>query len=112
MRSALRARANTTLVHERGVRTLQQFLRYLTSAPGIALPADNLVIVSHASEEGWLLLPLDSKSGSKIDFETLEQVADRNTIRIGANILDPNRNPAVHIKGCAVGSAPQLLRSP
>lgn len=108
----LTARANTQLISKAGVATLADFLNELQTQ---AFTAEDLIAGSHASDEGFLFLRLDSTTqppspGSTkfepVDYEMLEVVDASKTINIPAGVK--GADTSFHFKGCAIGSDDSL----
>jgi hypothetical protein len=65
--------------------------------------ADDLLVGSHASNEGILFLDLDAvHSGQVSTFEVLEEVAAGDTLEIPVGIKKPTTR--FHVKGCRIGA--------
>lgn len=95
---------------------LEDFFNDLRSGqpPRVTRPIGELVLVSHASANGWLAMPLTAKVYDDIQYEAFDNVG--TDIRIPTEILDKKvdgspRPTTVHISGCRIGMAePFLLR--
>src|SRR5665213_143646 len=112
LRRMFTARTNTQLISKAGVATLADFLSELQTQ---GFTAGDLVAGSHASDEGFLFLRLDSTtqppaSGSTkfepVDYEMLEAVDTSKTINIPASVK--GTDTSFHFKGCAIGSDDSL----
>lgn len=98
------ARGNTTLVSPSGATSIEDFFNSLVSS---SLTAEDLVVGSHASDEGFLFLALDSShTALPIKFEDLQAVQTSGTIKIPASVRGPDTK--FHVKGCAIGSDDSL----
>ena len=106
------ARDGTTLTRVKKKPTFERFIEQLRMDPDSDLPAGNLLTASHASDDGWLLLPLDDQTtAGRIDYEKLQGVATRGTIEIPDTVLDQAVGmPALHMKGCLIGTARPFLK--
>jgi hypothetical protein len=102
-RRMLTARANTHLVTTVGVTTVAGFLQALVAQ---SITADDLVAASHASDEGFLFLNLDSTTSLPIDYEMLEQLNTSGTIHIPASVQ--GATTSFHFKGCSIGADDSL----
>ena len=104
LRLVLSRRPNTTVIDVATVRTIADFLQHLKSHN---LQGGDLVIGSHGTDEGQLLIAMDQAQlaasdptfGPQTVFETLQQ---HNTIVIPANVKGPNTS--VRLFGCLIGS--------
>jgi hypothetical protein len=104
LRLVLSRRPNTTVVDDAAVTTIAAFLQYLK---GHNLQGGDLIIGSHGTDEGQLLIALDPaqmaasdpRLGPQTTFETLQQ---HNTITIPASVKGPNTS--VRLFGCLIGS--------
>jgi hypothetical protein len=102
LRLLLKARTNTTL-RSTGT-SIEDFLTDLNSS---SLTADDLVVGSHASDEGFLFLALDSSHNTlPVSYDDLQAVDTSGTIHIPAGV----RSAATkfHFKGCTIGSDDSL----
>jgi hypothetical protein len=103
LRRLLTARANTTLISKKGVSTVAGFLKTLVAQ---SVTADDIVVGSHASDEGFLWIALDPTTAQPINFETLQKVDASKTINIPASIR--SATTSLHFKGCTIGSDDSL----
>lgn len=100
MREMLRRRRNTNGVPLVGPESIEDFFRYLRREN---FTADDLVLGSHATNEGILFLDLDAvTSDQPATYEVLEQVESSRTIEIPAGVRKSTTR--VHIKGCRIGA--------
>ncbi len=100
LRLMLSARASTTLITATGVDTVQDFLQNLVTSSS---KGGDLLGGSHASDEGFLFLPLDSTTTTMpVSYDDLVTVDSNNTIHIPAAVRSPDTK--FHFKGCAIGS--------
>lgn len=103
---------NTYLVSESG--TLQGFFKEITSGipPRITLPAGDFVLISHASSNGWLEMPMSDNVRDDIQYQALDKKIKKD-INIPTEILknpDGSFKPTrVIIKGCNIGIAQPFL---
>ena len=102
LRLLLKARHDTTL---RATGTsIEDFLNDLNSSN---LQADDLVVGSHASDEGFLFLALDaSHNRLPVSYEDLEAVDTSGSIHIPGGVRSPGTK--FHFKGCTIGSDDSL----
>ncbi len=104
LRLVLSRRPNTTVIDDVAVTTISDFLQHLKSHN---LQGGDLIIGSHGTDEGQLLIALDPaqmaasdpRLGPQTTFETLQQ---HNTITIPASVKGPNTS--VRLFGCLIGS--------
>ena len=104
LRLVLSRRPNTTVVDDTSATTIAGFLKYLKDHN---LQAEDLIIGSHGTDEGQLLIALDPAQlatsdptlGPQTTFDTLQQ---HNTITIPAGVKGPNTS--VRLFGCLIGS--------
>jgi hypothetical protein len=100
LREMLTNRANTTLISKQGLTSVADFLGELVAE---SVTVDDLVPGSHASDEGFLFLALDSTTTAlPVDYEALEAVNTSGTIQIPASITGTTTN--LRFKGCRIGS--------
>jgi hypothetical protein len=101
-------RPQTTLISKKGVATIADFLGELKSQ---GKQADDLLLGSHATDEGLLFMRLDPtvspppaprKRVSGATFETLQKVNTSKSIQIPASVQGANTN--VHVEGCTIGT--------
>jgi hypothetical protein len=86
---------NTNGVPLVGSESIEDFFRYLRRE---GFSADDLIIASHATNEGILFMDLDAvTSGEPATYEILEQVDASGTIEIPAGVRKATTR--VHIKG-------------
>jgi len=100
LRQMLAARKNTTLDEPFGATSIRDFFNSLKSS---GVSADDLVIGSHAGDEGFLAIALDdSFTTLPIIYEDLEAVDSSGSIHIPASVGGSKTH--VHFKGCNIGS--------
>ncbi len=100
----LTARTTTTRISKSGVDSVADFLQEMVSS---SLVGGNLLGGSHASDEGFLFLPLDSTTTTlPIDFDMLVTVDSSQTMNIPAAVRNPTTS--FHFRGCAIGSDDSL----
>lgn len=100
LRQMFARRDNTTLVSAAGASSIEDFLKYLKTSN---LTAEDLVVGSHASDEGFLLIALDSAhTHLPVDYEDLEAVDTSGTIQVDPSIRAADSS--FHFKGCTIGS--------
>jgi hypothetical protein len=99
----LKARDNTQLVTQTGVANVADFFKSLQTQN---LKGGNLIVGSHAVDEGIMEIALDGSTGPKTDYEGLEGVNSRGSIKLNAAISDANTS--LHFKGCAIGADESL----
>jgi hypothetical protein len=94
------ARNNTALDEPFGATSIRDFFNFMKSN---SLSADDLVIGSHASDEGFLMIALDdSHTDLPINYEDIEAVDSSGSIHIPAGVRGSKTR--VHFKGCNIGS--------
>jgi hypothetical protein len=102
LRLLLKARSNTTL-RSAGT-SIEDFLNDLNSS---SLTADDLVVGSHASDEGFLFLALDGSHNTlPVSYDDLQAVDTSGSIHIPAAVRGPGTK--FHFKGCTIGSDDSL----
>jgi hypothetical protein len=86
---------------------LQEFFQELAMSPLLPRPVPEILLLSHASETGWLEMPLTDETQNEVQFETFPKTG--TALQIPEAILKDNANvvrPAiVRIKGCRIGIA-------
>jgi hypothetical protein len=115
LRGMFARQTNTTLIDKRGVTTVRQFITHLNTSATISKPIGDLLIGTHANDEGQLSILMLSGQRNWTIFETLETTLRDATrsIKIPDNLIgfttgDPITH-AVHLKGCNVGNAQPFL---
>ena len=112
MRQLLTNRPQTTLIDKKKIRTVKQFREHLESSTLVPKPIGNLIISSHGSDSGWLQIKLDNLSPTILNYESLKEVKDRDTIKIPNTLVENSEGEKapliIHIKGCKIG-APDAL---
>ena len=108
-------RANTTLVFNRQMTAVRQFITHLDTSGGVAKPIGDMLIGAHANGEGWIFIPMISGQNGPTNFETLDDTITNpaNSIEIpdaliGHNAGDPITH-GLHFKGCNIGKVPPFL---
>ncbi len=117
MQALLRNRLQTEVTSS-GAHNVAAFLAQLHSSATVAKPISNILISSHASDQGWLLIDLDSSTNGQISYEDLDAVRISTSINVPGALINPRPNdgagnpiPAfVHIKGCRIGTATPYLQ--
>ena len=101
MRQMLERRRDTRSVVIAGKPSVMDFFRHLRSSN---VTADDLIVGSHATNEGVLFLDLDAlNEGRPATFEVLEAVNSSGTIEIPAGIRSSTtrfhvRSPRIHAR--------------
>jgi hypothetical protein len=114
-RAMLQRRPQTTLIQVKRLATLRQFINHLNTATGISRPVDNLLIASHATDEGALFIPLFTGQRGSTKLEILENSLSNTarSIKIPDTLIGhtPGSPPSkfFHIRGCNIGKARPLL---
>jgi hypothetical protein len=104
LRRMFAARTSTTLISKTGVDSVADFLQELVSQ---SLAGGDLIGGSHASDEGFLFLPLDNTTTTlPVDYDALVTVDSAKTINIPSAVSSPTTS--FHFKGCAIGSDDSL----
>lgn len=109
-------RPQSTLIAQRNNRsTVRQFINHVSTSAAIPRPIDDLLIGTHANDEGFLFIPMFPGQNGATVFETLEDaIADAAKsiaipdATIGHNAGDPITH-SFHIKGCNIGKARPIL---
>ena len=100
MRDMLARRPNTRVSHLVGNESVMDFFKGLNRA---GVVADDLIVASHATDEGVLFLDLDAmNSGQPATYETLEAVESSHTIEIPPGLRKSTTR--FHVKGCRIGA--------
>ncbi len=99
----LKARDNTQLISQSGVTNVADFFKALQAQH---LKGGNLIVGSHAVDEGEMEIAMDGSTGPKTDYEGLQGVDTRGSIKLTASISDANT--CLHFKGCAIGADESL----
>jgi hypothetical protein len=107
--------ANTTLISKGGMTSVRQFIVHLDKTTGITKPIGDLLIGSHANEEGQISVPMFPGQSGWTTFEFLEDTLSdtKKSIKIPDSLIgftagDPISH-SVHLKGCNVGDAQPFL---
>ena len=115
LRGMFAREANTTLIDKSGYTSVRQFIQHLNTTAAITKPIGDLLIGTHANEEGQLSIPMFPGQRDWTKFETLEKTLGDATksiaipdALIGFTVGDPITH-AVHLKGCNVGNAQPFL---
>ena len=100
MRDMLGRRPNTRVSHLIGNESIMDFFKNLNRS---GVQADDLIVASHATDEGVLFIDLDAlRSGGPATFEALEAVESSHTIEIPAGVRKSTTR--FHVKGCRIGA--------
>lgn len=100
MREVFNRRKDTRASLLAGNENIEDFFRNLNRNNVVA---DDLLVGSHASNEGILFLDLDAKrSGQVSTYEVLEEVAADDTLEIPVGIKKSTTR--FHVKGCRIGA--------
>ena len=115
IRAMIARRASTTLVARPGMTTIHQLVDYIDTNTGITTPIGDLLLGTHANEEGQLFIPAFPGQVGATLYETLETTLSDTSksmalddAAIGYKTRDPITH-FVHIKGCNVGKAEPFL---
>ena len=115
LRTMFSLRANTTLIAKSTVTSVRGFIQHLNGTGTITKPVGDLLLGTHANDEGQLSIPMFPGQSDWTKFETLEKTISDSTKSvaipdplIGFTAGDPTTH-AVHLKGCNVGLAQPLL---
>jgi hypothetical protein len=92
--------------------TLESFMQELvTSVVRVPRPVPEIILLSHASESGWLEMALTNDERNEIQYEALTRVG--TALNIPEQVLTDavgNVKPAVvRIRGCRIGIARKFL---
>jgi hypothetical protein len=115
MQAMFGRRSSTSLIAKQGVTAIRQFIGHLDATTSITKPVGDLLVGSHANEEGQLFIHSFAGQQGPTLFETLEETLSDTTksiaipdTLIGHNAGDPITH-AFHIKGCNIGKAEPFL---
>ena len=98
------SRNNTALRTPSGATSIEDFLKDLDSS---SLQGGDLIVGSHASDEGFLFIALDGTHTSlPVSFEDVQAVDTSGSIHIPAGVRSPDTK--FHFKGCTIGSDDSL----
>jgi hypothetical protein len=105
---------NTTLIHQKGIRNIEDFLNHLVSTSAISKPIEDLWILSHANDEGWMQIDLDGKRPIHTDYEVLDEAAKNKSVAIDQVLIQKPDGTSVsitvHIRGCRVGMSMPFMQ--
>ena len=102
-------RPNTTLVHERGVATIHEFIDHLDNSSAVTPPIGDLVVGTHAGSKGFLTIPISRSQSGPSDYEAFHDSigAGSGSVEIPDPLIGYTTGAAItnsfHIKGCNVG---------
>src|SRR5262245_55964569 len=108
-------RASTTPITARGVTVVRQLITHLDTTTSITKPIGDVLIGTHANDEGQLFISMFSGQSGPTLFETLETTLSdpKKSVKIPDPLIGfKPGNPithAVHIKGCNIGNAQPFL---
>jgi hypothetical protein len=93
--------------------TLEGFMREMADSPiRVQRPVPEIILLSHASETGWLEMALTDEQRNEQQYETLTRVG--TTLNIPDEVLKDGGgtlHPAiVRVRGCRIGIARPFLR--
>ncbi len=114
-RALFARRINTTLIHRKNLSTLRGFINRLNTAPGIIRPVGDILLGSHANDEGFLFATMFPGQKGATNFETLEDclATATHSIEIPDALIGYTQGDPVttffHIKGCNIGRARPFL---
>jgi hypothetical protein len=114
LRTMFTLRANTKLIAG-SVTSVRGFIQHLNGTNAITKPVGDLLLGTHANDEGQLSIPMFPGQSEWTKFETLEKAISDTSKSIA--IPDPligfttgnSITHAVHLKGCNVGLAQPFL---
>ncbi len=114
LRMMFTLRANTKLIAG-SVTSVRGFIQHLSGTSAITKPVGDLLLGTHANDEGQLSIPMFPGQSDWTKFETLEKTISDTSKSIaipdpliGFKTGDPITH-AVHLKGCNVGVAQPFL---
>jgi hypothetical protein len=93
----------TTKIFQEGG-TLEDCLKSMSTSPSLDRPVNELVLVSHASETGWMEMALTDDLRQTTQYEDLD--AAKTAINIPETILQKDgatQKAKVRVKGCRIG---------
>lgn len=102
-------RPNTTLVHQRGVATIAEFIDHLDNSSAVTPPIGDVVVGTHAGSKGFLTIPISRSQTGPSDYEGFHDSigAGSGSVEIPDPLIGYTAGAAVtnsfHIKGCNVG---------
>lgn len=107
-------RPNTQLVQGRNLKTVHDFLQYV-STTGVALPAGDLFIASHGNDLAWMRVPLDAtqihpgKPDDTTSYEVVKAAVVSGSVKIPGNVNHDSTgtltSTSVNIRGCRIGAS-------
>jgi hypothetical protein len=115
VRAMFQRRANTTLIHQRRITTVRQFISHLDTTGSITKPIGDILLGAHANSEGHIFVDMFPGQSGSTKYETLEQTltSTARSVRIPDTVIgyttgDPLTH-FVHFKGCNIGKVPRYL---
>lgn len=92
------------------INSLDAILKEIVSGNSIKSPVNNVIIATHASGGGFLLMKLlNSSESSQITYEELEEYIENKTRpQISSRVI--RNNATIHIRGCDIGKQERFLR--
>jgi hypothetical protein len=97
--------------------TLESFIDALGRSTDVDHPVAYPIVVSHANEEGQLLMAMNLLAAKVIEYEELEAAVGSGRLRLDPALLQPRPQsggqpaPAqLRVRGCRIGNAPPFLR--
>lgn len=92
----------TTLVANRNMAALHEFVAYLSTSSAVTRPIGNILLGTHANSEGRLFMPMyRNQAGGATSYETFAQTLTQTARSI--DVPAAVTQGFVHIKGCNIG---------
>lgn len=107
----LSLRADTTLIKDAAIVTLEQFIKHLETTASITKPVGSLYVVAHGNPSGWWNIQLDSSNTTTdVMYDTLEKVNTAKSIRLADALMGNPPQGVFHVRGCNLGKAVPYLQ--
>lgn len=92
------------------INSLDAVLKEIVSGSSVKSPINNVIIVTHASGGGFLLMKLFNNSGSsQITYEELDEyINNKSRPQITSRLI--KKNATIHIRGCDIGKQERFLK--
>jgi hypothetical protein len=118
MGKAMERRPDTIRFQQSFTDDLHGFVRALGQSALITNPIEDLIVASHANDEGDLFIRIGSISGRSITYEDLEAAVKSKTLEVDREVLQPRPTggkgapiPALFIiRGCRIGRQEVYLK--
>jgi hypothetical protein len=112
VRRMLQNRQGTELVNRRGVVTVEGFVDHLENHSSVLRPVEDILIASHANDQGHLKIDLDREPRgrprrSRTDPDEVIEADASDSIDLPDGLADPGS--IFYIRGCRVGQDTRFL---